>query len=127
MTRITERLEGHYEVHEAPFSRSYEWHPASVTLVCDCGEELTLTSSASIDSTCQCGADHSAIIKDLHEREAQLGHAVTHPWRYEREDQAAQHLRDEAAYPEGSPRRYNDVTSGLMGDDEERWKKAREQ
>jgi hypothetical protein len=126
MTRITERLEGHYEVHEAPFSRSYEWHPGAVTLVCDCGEELTLTS-ASIDSTCQCGADHSAHIKDLHEREAQLGHAVTHPWRYEREDQAAQHLRDEAAYPEGSPRRYNDVTSGLMGDDEERWKKAREQ
>ncbi|MDX6382342.1 MAG: hypothetical protein QOI57_3366, partial [Rubrobacteraceae bacterium] len=50
----------------------------------------------------------------------------THPWSYEAKDQAEQHLRDEAAYPEGSPRRYNDVTSGLMDDDEERWKKTRE-
>ena len=66
-----------------------------------------------------------ALINDLQGREAQLGQAVTHPWRYEREKQATQHLRDEAAYREGSPRRYNDVTSGLM-DDEERWKKARE-
>ena len=128
MTRVTVRIEGHYEVHEAPFSRSYEWHPASVTLVCDCGEESTLTGNSTALTCRRCGADHSALINDLQEREAQLGHAVTHPWSYEREDQAAQHLRDEAAYPEGSPRRYNDVTtSGFAGDDEERWKKARGQ
>jgi hypothetical protein len=124
MTRITVRIEGHYEIVEAPFSRSYEWHPASVTLVCDCGEELTLTG-ASIDSTCRCGADHSALIDDIRARETQLRDAVTHPWDHEAKEQAAQHLRDEAAYPEGSPRRYDDVTSGLMEDDEERWKKAR--
>ena len=118
MTRVTVRIEGHYEVHKAPFSRSYEWHPASVTLVCDCGEELTLTGNSTAP-TCRCGTDHSALINDLQEREAQLGHAVTHPWSYEGEDQAAQRLGDEAAYPEGSPRRYNDVTSGLK-DDEER-------
>jgi hypothetical protein len=46
MTRVTVRIEGHYEVVEAPFSRSYKWHPASVTLVCDCGEELTLTGAS---------------------------------------------------------------------------------
>jgi hypothetical protein len=131
MTRITMRVEGHYEVHEAPFSRSYEWHPAAVTLVCDCGEELTLTG-ASIDSTCQCGADHSAfindaLIDDIRARENKLRDAVTHPWNHEAKEQAAQHSRDEAAYPEGSPRRYNDVTSGLMDHDEERWKKARTQ
>ncbi len=126
MTRVTVRIEGHYEVHEAPFSRSYEWHPASVTLVCDCGEELTLTGNSTAP-TCRCGTDHSALINDLQKREAQLGHAVTHPWSYEREDQAAQRLRDETAYPEGSSRRYNDVTSGFVGDDEERWKKARGQ
>ena len=124
MTHVTVRIEGHYEVHEAPFGRSYEWHPGSVTLVCDCGEELTLTGNSTAP-TCGCGADHSTLTNDLQEREAQLGHAVTHPWSYERENQAAQRLRDEAAYPEGSPRRYNDVTSGLMDDDEERWKKAR--
>ena len=123
MTRVTVRTEGHYEVHEAPFSRSYEWHPASVTLVCDCGEELTLTGNSTAP-TCRCGADHSALINDLQEREAQLGHAVTHPRSYEREAQAAQHLRDEAAYPEGSSWRYNDVTSGL-GDDKERWKRRK--
>lgn len=111
MTRVTVRIEGHYEVHEAPFSRSYEWHPASLTLVCDCGEGLTL-SGASTTPTCRCGADHSALIEDIQEREGQLREAVTHPWRYEAKEQADQHLRDEAAYPAGSPRRYNDVTSG---------------
>jgi hypothetical protein len=126
MTRVTVRIEGHYEVHEAPFSRSYEWHPASLTLVCDCGEELTLTG-ASTTITCRCGADHSALINDIQERETQLRQAVAHPWRHEIKEQAEQHLRDEAACPEGSPWRYNDVTSGLMDDDEERWKKARVQ
>ncbi len=95
-----------------------------MTLVCDCGEKLTLTG-ASTAPTCRCGADHSALIKDIQEQEAQLGDAVTHPWRHEGDKPAEQHLRDEAAYPEGSPRRYNDVTSGLMGDDEVRWQKAR--
>jgi hypothetical protein len=131
MTRITVRVEGHYEVHEAPFSRSYEWHPASVTLVCDCGEELTLTGENS-DSTCRCGADHGALINHalsdgIRARENQLRAAVTHPWNHAHKEQAAQHLRDEAAYPEGSPWRYNDVTAGLMDDDEQRWKKARVQ
>ncbi len=129
MTRITVRVEGHYEVHEAPFSRSYKWHPYAVTLVCDCGEEQTFTG-ASVDSSCRCGADHSALINDalindIRARESQLRDVVAHPWNHEVKEQAAQHLRDEAAYPEGSPRRYNDVTSGLMDDDEERWKKAR--
>jgi hypothetical protein len=131
MTRITVRVEGHYEVQEAPFSRSYKWHPASVTLACDCGEELTLTG-ANTDSTCRCGADHSALtndalIDDIRARENQLRDAVTHPWDHEAKEQAAQRLRDEAAFPEGSPRRYNDITSGLMDDDEERWMKARAQ
>lgn len=118
MTKISVRIEGHYEVHEAPFSRSYEWHPASVTLVCDCGEELTLTGASGITTCHQCGADHSALINDLQEREGQLRHAVTHPWRYEAKDQAEQHLRDEAAHPEGSPWRYDDITS--RGTDDER-------
>ncbi len=129
MTRITVRVEGHYEVHEAPFSRSYKWHPSAVTLVCDCGEEQTFTD-ASADSSCRCGADRSALIddaliNDIRFRESQLRDAVAHPWNHEVKEQAAQHLRDEAAYPEGSSWRYNDVTAGFVGDDEERWKKAK--
>ena len=27
MTRITEDIEAHYETHEVPFGRIYEWHP----------------------------------------------------------------------------------------------------
>ena len=130
MTRITVRVEGHYEVHEAPFSRSYKWHPSAVTLACECSEELTFTD-ASVDSSCRCGADHSALINDaliddIRAREIQPRDAVRHPWNHESEEQAAQRLRDEAVYPEGSPRRYDDVTALVfVGEGEERWKKAR--
>ena len=111
MTKIIVRVEGHYEVHESPFGRNYEWHPAYVTLECNCGEELTLTGASTIP-TCRCGADHSAVIQDIQEREGRLRHKATHPWHYDAQEQAEQHLRDEAAYPKGSPWRYNDVTSG---------------
>ena len=113
MTRITVRVEGHYEIHEAPFSRSYEWHPASVTLECNCGQELTL-SGTSTTLTCRCGTDHSAVIRDIQEREDRLRDEVTHPWRYDTQEQAQQHLKDEAAYPKDSTWRYNDITSGNM-------------
>lgn len=111
MTRITVRVEGHYEIHEAPFSRSYEWHPVSVTLVCDCGQELIL-SGTSATLTCRCGTDHSAVIRDIQEREDRLRDEVTHPWRYDAQKQAQQHLKDEADYPKDSTWRYNDITSG---------------
>ncbi len=117
MTKITVRIEGHYEVHEAPFSRSYEWHPASVTLVCDCGEELTLTGASATPTCSRCGADHGALIDDLQEREGHLRHAVTHPWRHDAKHQAEQSLRDEAAHPEGSPWRYEDITSRATDDE----------
>jgi hypothetical protein len=109
--RITVRAEGHYEVHENPFARTYEWHPAYIILECDCGEELTLSGQSTV-TTCRCGAEHSNIIQDIQEREARLRHEVTHPWRHDIQAQTEQHLRDETAYPKGSPWRYNDVTSG---------------
>ena len=111
MTKISVRIEGRYEVKEDSFSRTYEWQPGCVVLECDCGQELTLTGTDTV-FTCRCGADHSVIVQDLQEREGRLRHAVTHPWRYDAKEQAQQHLRDEAAHPEGSPWRYNDVTSG---------------
>src|SRR5215210_3292970 len=111
MTKIIVRIEGHYEVREAPFSRAYEWQPTSVTLECDCGEKLTLTGTSNI-STCRCGVNHSAIIQDIQAREGQLRHEVAHPWQHDTQEQAEQHLLNENSYPEGSPWRYNDATSG---------------
>lgn len=110
MTNIVARAEGHYEVYETPFSRSYSWHPAHVTLECDCGEKLTL-SSASPTHSCRCGTDYNVIIQDLQEREGRLRDEVAHPWQHAAKEQARQHSRDESAHPEGSPWRYNDVTS----------------
>jgi hypothetical protein len=111
MMEITARVEGRYEVHETPFARSYQWQPGYVTLVCDCGQKLIL-SATSITSTCgKCGVDHSAVITEIQEREGKLEHEVSHPWHHDTQDQADQQLRDEAANPVGSPRRYNDVTS----------------
>jgi hypothetical protein len=75
------------------------------------GQEFTLTSTSTVP-TCRYGPDHSAIVQDLQERDGRLRHAVTYHWRYNTKEQAQQHLREQAAYPKGSPWRYNDVTSG---------------
>jgi hypothetical protein len=115
MTKIVEHVEGHYEVCESPFIRTYEWHPAHVTLECDCGEALTLSSTSPIP-ICRCGTDHSAIIRDIQEREGRLRDEATHPWQHAAKEQAQQHLQDETTYPEGSPWRYNDVTSRNIND-----------
>ena len=124
MTKIVVRTEGHYEVHETPFSRAYDWYPACVILECECGEKLALTGSSS-EPACLCGVNHSSVIQDIQEREGRLQHETTHPWHFDLQSQADQHLRDEAAYPEeDSLWRYNDDTSGL-GDNKERWQKAR--
>ena len=122
MTKILERIEGHYEVHEGPFSRAYVWHPAYVTLECECGERFTLTAT-STTATCQCGTDHGPLIHDIQEREGRLPDKIIHPWHHDAQEQEKQHRQDEATYTEDSSWRYNDVTSGL-GDDVERWKKV---
>ena len=123
MSKFVVRTEGHYEVHETPFSRAYDWYPASVILECDCGEKLALTGSSTV-SACLCGVNHSSVIQDIQERERGLQYETTHPWYYDLQSQADHHLRDEAAYSEeDSPWRYNDVTS-VLGDHVERWKKA---
>ena len=122
MTRLIERYEAHYEMHEVPFGRIYHWYPTHIIIECDCGENLRFDTISTI-TTCQCGADHSDIVRDIQEQEGRLRDRVTHPWLYDAQEQEEQHLRDEAAYPKGSPLRYNDVTAGL-GDAKERWKKA---
>jgi hypothetical protein len=112
MSQIIENVEAHYETHEVPFGRVYEWHKAHVILECDCGEKCAFVGTSTITTCRGCGADYDALVHDIHYREGRLRGEEVHPWRYDVQSQAAQHLRDEATYPKDSPWRYNDVTAG---------------
>ncbi len=130
MTQVIEIIKAQYDTLEVPFGRSYRWHPAHVVLECDCGERPTFKMSALTGSraVCACGVD---LTTDIQEQLKLQGHqpevqgqmledheATHHPWLHGSRAQAEQQLRDEAAYPEGSPWRYNDITS--RGTDNER-------
>ena len=111
MVQIIERVQAHYEVSEVPFGISYEWHPAYVALECDCAEKITLSATTTITTCPQCGADlGDAFVHDIKEREGPLPDRLTHPWFHDAKERAHQHQQDEAAYPEGSPWRYTDIT-----------------
>ena len=110
MAQIIERIEAHYETREVPFGKVYEWRPAYVALECDCGEKLVLTATSTIIICGQCGADLGGFVHDIQDREGRLPDNLTHPWFYDAQVRADQRLRDEAAYPKGSPWRYNDIT-----------------
>ena len=114
MQKIIEHVEAHYESRELPFGKVYVWHPAHVTLECDCSERLVLTANSPM-TTCGCGAEVGGFVQDLKERESHLPDKLTHPWYHDAQVRAQQHLRDEGAYPEGSPWRYNDITSDDEG------------
>jgi hypothetical protein len=112
MVQILQRLQAHYENRELPFATVYEWHPASVILECDCGEQVTLSDTSSTTTTCSgCGADLGTFVHDIREREGRLPDNLTHPWFYDARERAQQHEHDEVAYLEGSPWRYNDITA----------------
>ena len=127
--QIIERVAEHYDTQEMEFGRIYRWCPECVVVECDCGKRMTLKRSDIISSgfICEeCSAKVSPSIREevvielLDEDDAAI-----HPWHYDAQAQAEQHLRDEAAYPEASPWRFHDVTLGFVGDDGQRWKKAR--
>jgi hypothetical protein len=128
MTQVIEVIKAQYDTLEVPFGRSYRWHQAHVTLECECGEKPTFKMSALTGSraVCVCGTDLT-----VDSQEKRQGHqpevhgqlledyeVTHHPWLHHPQAQIEQHLRDEAAYPEGSPWRYNDITS--RGTDNER-------
>ena len=46
MAKVTERVEGSYEVQEMEFSRIYKWYPGYLVLECECGERLSLSAYA---------------------------------------------------------------------------------
>ena len=127
MTRIIEDIAAHYETHEFPFGRSYEWHPEHIIVECDCGHTLTLTGTSATTACGECGADYGSLVHDIRHREERLHDEEVHPWNYNERSRADQHLRDEEACTEDSPWRYNNVRSGFVGNDEGRWKKAKGQ
>ncbi len=110
MIQILKRVEAHYEAREVPFGKVYEWHPAYVLLECECGEKWTLSATSTITTCNQCGLDLGAFVHDIREREDRLREELTHPWFYDAKERSGQHQRDDAAYPKGSPWRYNDIT-----------------
>jgi len=112
MVQIVERVQAHYESRELLFGKVYEWHPAAVALECECGEKVTLSATSSTTTTCSgCGADLGTFVYEIREREGRLPDKLTHPWFYDARERAEQHKHDEAAYPEGSRWRYNDITA----------------
>jgi hypothetical protein len=113
MAQIIEHVEGHYESREVPFGKVYEWHPGYVALECECGEQSILTAKSPITTCSRCGADLDVegFVHAIKEREECLGHRLTHLWFYDAKERAQQHQLDEAAYPKGSPWRYDDITA----------------
>ena len=111
MAQIIERVQARYESREMPFGKVYQWHPARVTLECDCGEKLTLNATSTTTTCSRCGAGLGNFVQDIGEREGRLPDDLTHPWFYDTRERARQHERDEAAYLEGSPWRYDDITA----------------
>ena len=111
MVQILQRVQAHYESREMPFGKVYEWHPATVVLECDCGEKVTLSATSTATACSGCGAELGTFVNESREREGRLPDTLTHPWFYDARERAQQHKHDEAAYPEGSRWRYNDITA----------------
>jgi hypothetical protein len=111
MVHVVERVQAHYESSEVPFGKAYEWHPAYVVIECECGEKVTLRATTTITTCGCCGADLGTFVHDIREREGRLPDNLTHPWFYDARERAQQHKHDEAAYPEASRWRYNDITA----------------
>lgn len=110
MVQILERVQAYYEAREVPFGKIYEWHPAYVVLECGCGHKVTLRATDTTTICRRCGADLGTFVRDLREREGPLPHKLTHPWFYDATEREQQHQHDEAAYSEGAPWRFNDIT-----------------
>ena len=117
MVKIIERVQAHYESREMPFGKVYEWHPAYVVLECSCGKRWTIDAKSTM-TTCQCGRVVDNILaRGIQEREASLPEKLTHPWFYDAKERAQQHKRDDAAYPKGTPWRYNDITAAAPNEE----------
>ena len=87
MTKIVERVAGHYDTQELEFGTTYIWCPESVVLECTkCAKKITLTRSGlmATQPDCECGKGHSAsareeVVLELVDEAYEAHH---HPWRY---------------------------------------------
>ncbi len=61
MTTVIGHTKGHYEVHELPYAKDFDWCPECVILECDCGRTTSLTAS---ETTCECGTDHTSLVQE---------------------------------------------------------------
>lgn len=77
--RIIERIGGYYEPEEVPFGVVYGWQPAFLLIECECGEMLNL--SCSMASCNECGADHTALVREELAEQCSKEEALR-PWRY---------------------------------------------
>src|SRR5918993_986353 len=66
MARIEKATPAHYETHEVPFGRSYQWHPEYIIVECDCGQKLHLTGTSNLPSCPECGADYAYLVHEIH-------------------------------------------------------------
>ena len=115
--RIHKRIAGHYAVQEVPFGKDYRWSPETIVLECSkCGKKTTHKRSEIIDSeviSCECGKTNTSRIREelVIQQQDEEDKAHHRPWRHDSQARAKQRSRDEAAYPEDSAWRYNDVTT----------------
>ena len=107
--RVIERVDARYRVRQVPFGNIYEWHPAHVAIESDSGEQRILTATSTTTARC-CGTPLGGFIHDLQEREGRPPESIARPWLHVVRERTEKRLRDEAAYSEGSPWRY-DVTA----------------
>ncbi len=73
--RVIERIAEHYNAQEVEFGKVYRWLPERVVVGCGCGRTLSLTAS---ETTCDCGADHTAVVREDKRSENE----PPHPWRH---------------------------------------------
>ncbi len=88
-------LGARYETHEVPFGRTYKWHSEQIIVECDCGERFTLAAT-STTTTCRCGADHGAIIRDIQQkREGRLSEKTIRPWLHDAQEEQVERMWSE--------------------------------
>jgi hypothetical protein len=71
---LIEKDHGGYEVRKSPYGKVCIWYPDHFVLECECGGLLLCNGSASL---CQCGADHSDLVRDLFDNQTSVGN---YPW-----------------------------------------------
>jgi hypothetical protein len=81
MTKIKVEIVGHYEAQEVAYGKDYRWVPAHALVECDCGQVMDVDVNHTVCPNC--GADHSAVIREVAGRH--LSDDVLHPWHPEYE------------------------------------------